>query len=183
MNAGLKHGSGANDDDDDDRGRKKNNNKFNDWKTPSPSKTSGKKKKKTEAMTEDTATALTPMTAASVASTTQSQPSASQNESAVELDQRRDQLQHQMMLLSVTTVVAMSYVIVTLVPIMTLFLFGLMATSAGLLSYTAFQRLWFEYQEIVRTTGFARFLPPSLLQQLSEISLHEYLMDGSFAQE
>lgn len=123
-----------------------------------------------------TSTALTPMTVGSLAST-------GSETHQMEVEVQRDKLQHQMVLLSVATTATLAIFILTIVPFVTLLTFSLLATSAGLLSYTAFQRLVLEYQEIIAREGFGRFLPPSMISLLTNQSLHQFLRDDTFVRE
>ena len=101
----------------------------------------------------------------------------------MEVEVQRDQLQHQMILLSVATTATFAMFILTVIPFVTLVTFSLLATSAGLLSYTAFQRLVLEYQEMIASEGFARFLPASMISLLTNQSLHQFLRDDTFVRE
>lgn len=148
------------------------------FKTPSKDNNKNKKNSNNEAeescsATAVTSTALTPMTVGSLASSHQDQ----------DLEERRHHLQHQVVLLSVATTTTLAMFILTAIPFTILVAFSMFAASAGLLSYTAFQRLLLEYQDIVATEGFGRYLPQSLVQPLTQTSLHQYMRDDTFMRE
>lgn len=180
--------SHADDDDDDDK-HGKSRGDSNELKTPSSSKDASKNStsRKKGTMTEDTCSASTAVTATSLTPytpyTAASDTSSGSHLQTVEMERRREQLQHQIIILSVATSMAVGFFIWTLLPLAALVALGFLATSAGLLSRATYQRLLLEYQEIVAGEGFGRYLPPGLYQQLTELSLHEFMMDGSFARE
>ena len=196
MQNGYNGGGGGGDEDDrkppykpPNSNNNKNNN--NDWTTPSVSKTDTKKRRRhhhhrgdstggtCSLSTDVTATALSsPMTAFSEAS------GESHHHEVVEFSERRNQLQQQIMVLSITSSAALGFFVLTVLPFAALVAMSLLAASLGLLSYTTYQRLVLEYQQIVAGEGFGRYLWPGIYQLLTEGSLHQFLtQDNTFVRE
>lgn len=193
-------GGGGNDDDDRKPPWKpnKNSDKKTDWQTPSSSSQNDDIKKRrrrnrgnstagddtcsmsTTSTAVGTAMLLPPMTTTGFATGTPS----SSSHCIVELDERRDRLQQQMMMLSATSTTALGVFVVTVLPMAAILAIGLLFASLGLLSFTTYQRLVLEYQQIVAGQGFGRFLPTGLYQQLTEGSLHQFMtQDNDFVRE
>jgi hypothetical protein len=176
--------NGSSDSGEDDWPNRSNENFSKTMKDPSPSKKKDPRKThqgggetddSSDASTAVDSTALTtPMTVGSLASTTHHHP--------VELE-RRDQLQQQMILLSVTTMATLAVFISTIIPMTILLAFGLFATSAGALTYTSYQRLLLQYRDMIAGDGLAQFLPASWVQALTQSSVHEVLRDDTVFRE
>jgi hypothetical protein len=130
-------------------------------------------------MVEVTCQALTP--ARTVGTEVSSAGSLSQP--IVDIDLRREQLYHQTVVLSIATVVSIGVVILAIIPIYVVAALAAFAASGGLLSYVAFNRLLLEYQEIVAGDGLLQFLPASLVQNLTQLSLHQFMRDDTFVRE
>lgn len=101
----------------------------------------------------------------------------------VDTDLRREQLYHQTIVLSIATVVSLGVVILTIIPIYIVAALAAFAASGGLLSYAAFNRLLLEYQEIVAGDGLIQLLPASLVRNLTQLSLHQFMRDDTFVRE
>lgn len=166
-------------DDDEDNDEKHDN-------APRPLETPFKKRcKKTQRVeaasssssvsTAATSVALTPMSVNSEVATPASHH--------VELDRRREQLHQQMIVLFVAAVVTAIAIIVAFVPFFLLVGLGTLAVSTGALSYSVYRRLLLEYQQIVSGDGLSSLLPESVNQQLTDMTLHEFLTDNSFPRE
>jgi len=68
-------------------------------------------------------------------------------------------------------------------PMMALISLGMFTSSTSLLFYTFVQRLMLEYENLIRGRGLGDYLPESLYRTLAETTLHEFMMDNSFAME
>lgn len=193
MQNGYGSSGGGNDEDDRKPPATPNNNK---WNTPSVTKKRRRRNRgdstvDTDSTSDITAIATelyTPGTDFSVASLS---PNDTTQKSTTEVvqpvlppEQRRLQLQQQMMVFSAASSVAFGAVVLSVLPMVAILAIGLLAASLGLLSNAAYQRLLLEYQQIVSGDGFGRYLSPSIYQQLTEGSLHQYLtQDNQFVRE
>ena len=188
-------GSGGGNDDDDRKPPAKPNNDSK-WNTPNDTnkrrrRNRGDSTVGTSSTADITAIATelyTPGTEFSVASLS---PNDTHQKSTTDVaaqqvpaEQRRIQLQQQMLIFSAASSVAFGTLILSILPMVAILAIGLLAASLGLLSNAAYQRLLLEYQQIVSGEGFGRYLSPTIYQHLTEGSLHQYLtQDNQFVRE
>ncbi|CAB9498395.1 ubiquitin carboxyl-terminal hydrolase [Seminavis robusta] len=128
-------------------------------------------------------TVLTPTPAMTEASEVSTADGHYDSSTAYALNLRRDQLYHQMFLLSVATAAAWAVLIATLLPWNVLLALSAVAVSSGLLSFVGFQRFLLEFRLVLAGDGLVQFLPQSMVDQLTNTSLHQFMRDDTFFRE
>ena len=171
-------------DDNDDHNNDNNNGKR--WNPDDAARkltTPNNKRKKRPRESQSCSSSVSTAATSTVVLTPMSVISTGANSQTDEMQSRRLYLQQLLFYQAILVTFIFVALLLIFVPWSLLLGSSALAASTGALSYTAYRRLQLEYQEVLAGDGFARFLPNSIHQLLTETSFHAFMSDNTFVRE